>query len=69
VLGREEIEVNIFSISSRIGTETRRPAILSEIAKLPIRPDIGTTTHTRSYSEFKDFVNETYDKLEIVFVF
>jgi hypothetical protein len=69
VLGREEIEVNIFSISSRIGTETRRPAILSEIAKLPIRPDIGTTSHTRSYVEFKDFVNETYDKLEIVFIF
>ena len=65
----EEINTNIYRICRYVWLSNRRPTILAEIGRLRIRPDVEAVSHTQKYTELKDFVNETYDRLEIVFVF
>ena len=68
-VGGEEINTNIYRICRYIWLANRRPTILAEIARLRIRPDVGTVSHVQKYMELKNFVNETYDRLEIIFTF
>ena len=40
ILGKEEIDGNIYRIIRFIGTQNRRPPFLNEITKLTIRPTV-----------------------------